>query len=331
MRWLGSETFGGRVGQGKFGENERHERALRKAGDELARRIAQHSRFVARRLVDGAMQIAGLVDGVGVGEQHPAAARFAGCGPDGIVLPCPAFFELGGLEHGDAGKAAGDFGGAVGGVVVDDDEFPVAAKLEDVFGLRDKRLKASCKVLLFVAGGNDDGEFDELFRFGLIEDGAGADRDCERLAGIIGQAEDGLECSRRSIRLNPVCLSLLPRPFVQYPSLRIIRMCGFLVSLPSVPFFALTLACGCDRGARPANADKVAPDFTVSDGENTIHLANYRGKVVLLNFWWSQCPPCVQETPALEQLHHDRPDLAILAVSIDSDPDHIAGSSSAIT
>jgi cytochrome c biogenesis protein CcmG/thiol:disulfide interchange protein DsbE len=83
---------------------------------------------------------------------------------------------------------------------------------------------------------------------------------------------------------------------------------------------ALALATGCDRGALPLNADRVAPDFTVSDGENTIHLASYRGKVVLLNLWWSQCPPCIQETPALEQLHHDRPDLAILAVSIDEDP-----------
>jgi peroxiredoxin len=82
----------------------------------------------------------------------------------------------------------------------------------------------------------------------------------------------------------------------------------------------LVLICGCDRGAVPVNSDRVAPDFTVSDGENTIHLANYRGKVVLLNLWWSQCPPCIQETPALEQLHHDRPDIAILAVSIDEDP-----------
>lgn len=83
---------------------------------------------------------------------------------------------------------------------------------------------------------------------------------------------------------------------------------------------SLALATGCDRGAHPANADRVAPDFTVSDGENSIRLANYRGKVVLLNFWWSQCPPCIRETPALEQLHHDRPDIAILAVSIDEDP-----------
>jgi len=83
---------------------------------------------------------------------------------------------------------------------------------------------------------------------------------------------------------------------------------------------AFALLTGCDRGSNPINADRVAPDFTVSDGENTIRLADYRGKVVLLNLWWSQCPPCIQETPALMQLHHDRPDIAILAVSIDEDP-----------
>jgi thiol-disulfide isomerase/thioredoxin len=59
----------------------------------------------------------------------------------------------------------------------------------------------------------------------------------------------------------------------------------------------------------------------VSDGLTSIHLANYRGKVVLLNFWWSECEPCIIELPSLLELHRDQPDLAILAVSIDEDPD----------
>jgi peroxiredoxin len=82
----------------------------------------------------------------------------------------------------------------------------------------------------------------------------------------------------------------------------------------------LALVSACDRGAHPAQTGKVAPDFTVSDGATTIHLASYRGQVVLLNFWATWCPPCVQEMPGLVELHHDRPDLAILAVSIDDDP-----------
>lgn len=83
----------------------------------------------------------------------------------------------------------------------------------------------------------------------------------------------------------------------------------------------LALAAGCDRGAHPGYTGQRAPDFTVADGRTAIHLASYRGKVVLLNFWWSQCAPCIEELPSLEQLHHDDPNLAILAVSIDDDQD----------
>ena len=83
----------------------------------------------------------------------------------------------------------------------------------------------------------------------------------------------------------------------------------------------LALASGCDRGAHPAQTGRLAPDFTVSDGATTVHLASYRGRVVLLNFWATWCPPCIEEMPSLIELHHEQPDLAIVAVSIDEDPD----------
>ncbi|MGB9407654.1 MAG: TlpA disulfide reductase family protein [Terracidiphilus sp.] len=81
----------------------------------------------------------------------------------------------------------------------------------------------------------------------------------------------------------------------------------------------LALAPGCDRGAHPAQTGQKAPDFTISDGATTIHLADYRGQVVLLNFWATWCPPCIEETPSLLELHHEQPNLAVLAVSIDED------------
>ena len=43
--------------------------------------------------------------------------------------------------------------------------------------------------------------------------------------------------------------------------------------------------------------------------------------MVLLNFWATWCAPCIEEMPSLLELHHDQPDLAIVAVSIDEDPD----------
>ncbi len=95
-----------------------------------------------------------------------------------------------------------------------------------------------------------------------------------------------------------------------------------LLRLLSLALLALlAFAPGCDRGSHPAQTGLKAPDFTVSDGSTTIHLASYRGRVVVLNFWATWCPPCVEEMPGLIQLHHDRPDLAILAVSIDEDPE----------
>jgi cytochrome c biogenesis protein CcmG/thiol:disulfide interchange protein DsbE len=78
---------------------------------------------------------------------------------------------------------------------------------------------------------------------------------------------------------------------------------------------------GCDRGSHPSSIDKPAPDFTVSDDTSTMHLASYRGRVVLLNFWASWCAPCIQELPSLQQFHREHPDYPILAVSIDEDED----------
>lgn len=45
-----------------------------------------------------------------------------------------------------------------------------------------------------------------------------------------------------------------------------------------------------------------AIDFSVQtlDGQ-TVNLADYRGRVVFLNFWATWCPPCVEELPALER------------------------------
>ena len=92
---------------------------------------------------------------------------------------------------------------------------------------------------------------------------------------------------------------------------------------------ALVLA-GCSKLSRsPADAAvksdkdrKPAPAFSLTDARGTpVSLADYRGKVVLLNFWATWCGPCEVEIPwfiEFEQKYKDR-DFAVLGVSFDDD------------
>jgi thiol-disulfide isomerase/thioredoxin len=65
-----------------------------------------------------------------------------------------------------------------------------------------------------------------------------------------------------------------------------------------------------------------APTFTVTaDNGASISVPNFSGKLLVLNFWASWCPPCVEETPSLSQLARDfgPKGLVVLAVSVDHD------------
>ncbi len=83
----------------------------------------------------------------------------------------------------------------------------------------------------------------------------------------------------------------------------------------------MALVGGCDRGTEPAMVGKAAPDFTVKDDVRTISLHDYRGKTVVLNFWATWCPPCVDEMPSLVQMQNQLKDqgISVLAVSVDDD------------
>ena len=75
----------------------------------------------------------------------------------------------------------------------------------------------------------------------------------------------------------------------------------------------------CDRGDHPALMGKKAPEFMVSDGKESLDLKNYRGRVVVLNFWATWCVPCIEEIPTLVQLQQRMPQVAVVAVSADED------------
>ena len=81
----------------------------------------------------------------------------------------------------------------------------------------------------------------------------------------------------------------------------------------------LLSTAGCDRSAKPHQLGKPAPDFTVTDGAQSVHLASYRGHIVILNFWATWCGPSRQELPTLVALAHAMPQVTIIAVSADDD------------
>lgn len=95
-------------------------------------------------------------------------------------------------------------------------------------------------------------------------------------------------------------------------------------TIPKRAAFVLSLALvatGCNRGGFPNQVGTAAPNFTIQDGAQTVSLDQFRGKTVVLNFWASWCSYCAAEWPSLEQLQQQVPNLAVIAVAFDSDPE----------
>ncbi len=78
--------------------------------------------------------------------------------------------------------------------------------------------------------------------------------------------------------------------------------------------FLLCLLIGSSANA----ADLSAIALTPLNGAQQ-KLSNYQGKYVLIHFWASWCAPCIAEFPSLVKLAADKPDITILAVSVDEE------------
>lgn len=86
---------------------------------------------------------------------------------------------------------------------------------------------------------------------------------------------------------------------------------------------ALSATVACVGGSRPPHVGSPAKDFTVQDSDRTVALNQFRGQVLVLNFWATWCPPCIEETPSLVNMQ-DRlrgRGVTVLGVSIDVDGD----------
>jgi thiol-disulfide isomerase/thioredoxin len=79
-------------------------------------------------------------------------------------------------------------------------------------------------------------------------------------------------------------------------------------------------ASACPADAKPANLNFTLKDTTGKE----VRLADYKGKVLLLDFWATWCGPCRLEIPSLIELQKQYSnDLVVLGVSIDDTPEKL--------
>ena len=93
---------------------------------------------------------------------------------------------------------------------------------------------------------------------------------------------------------------------------------------------SLVVSAGCSSSPRtvraaslkPSKERKKAPDFELKDANGqTVRLSDYRGKVVLLDFWATWCGPCKIEIPWFQEFERQNKDkgFAVIGVAMDDD------------
>lgn len=85
---------------------------------------------------------------------------------------------------------------------------------------------------------------------------------------------------------------------------------------------AMLVFSGCTEQPKLRMIGSQAPDFTVTDSDHTVSLHDYRGKIVVLNFWSAHCAPCIAEMPSLVQLQNRMGNkIVVVGVAVDTEND----------
>jgi len=96
----------------------------------------------------------------------------------------------------------------------------------------------------------------------------------------------------------------------------------FLLLLVSLPVFSFASSERPQAAPRAVSVGSLAPDFTLENMQGKkVSLSQYRGKVVIVNFWATWCPPCRREMPSMEVLYQTFKDegLVLLAINVEKE------------
>jgi peroxiredoxin len=99
----------------------------------------------------------------------------------------------------------------------------------------------------------------------------------------------------------------------------------FLMLLTIQAVFSSAVHAGKEP-LHPVSGSPAAADFTLRDVDGQQHtLSAYRGKIVIVNFWATWCPPCRFELPAMEKVWNrvKNKDVIILGINVGEDADTI--------
>ena len=103
-------------------------------------------------------------------------------------------------------------------------------------------------------------------------------------------------------------------------------MRGYLLAIVLLLFSLPAAAQQAGAGLTRLADAPLAPDFSLLDMEGAVHrLSDYRGRIVIVNFWATWCPPCREEMPSMQRAWEQlRPEgILMFGINVGEDEDTI--------